>query len=75
MSEIGKIEQPKRRKFTGKLTGFAIRFNKDGSRDNSESNYWGKALRAYLKGKPQFRFGKSIVTGDIAWYKTPEAWV
>lgn len=52
-----------KRRFTGKLSGFA---------NKTERNFWNKNLWAYLRGHELFRFGISKTTGEPQWYKVSQ---
>jgi hypothetical protein len=51
-----------KRKFTGKLTDF---------QSKRERNFSKKALKAYIKGKQRFRYGSNI-KGEPQWYPVPQ---
>ena len=59
------IKEEKRRFFTGKLSNFISK---------TERNFEKKNLRAYLKGHERFKFGRNKVTGEDNWFPVSVAW-
>ncbi len=51
-----------KRKFTGKLTDF---------QSKRERNFSKKALKAYIQGKERFRYGSNM-KGEPQWFPVPQ---
>lgn len=59
-------EELKRRTFTGKLSGFISKIERNGQK---------KALNAYLAGKNYYIFGTNSITGKPNIIPVPEKWM